>query len=354
MSALRGEVDSSTYTSGRVTLSKPYLPTEQTITGRNHYGCVEFSDPEELIAKGDITKIEVGQSGVIYGFRLTYGKNGQGLWHLGPEKNNKKIEFVTWQVPEGERIVRVEGDISGNYITRLRFFTDKGSASRQFGRKEGRKFTVTAPGIGGLRTLSGQVNQKKQSASDILRAVTSITFSFGAPYYIKEVNYDEKALEAARLKAVPERLVPQEIPNQTSVEQTVSYTNTKKYETEKTLTFKETTGMTFGMEVEAGLPGFVDAKCKFELSTTLESGQSFTKKDSQEVTWSVPVRVPPNRKVVAISTIKHYSVTVPFTYTVVWYWGTRDHVLGKMTLPGEYRGVQVEDLKHEFKELPLD
>lgn len=50
-----------------------------------------------------------------------------------------------------------------------------------------------------------------------------------------------------------------------------------------------------------------------------------------------------------------YEATVPFTYTVAWYWGTKDKIIiREATLPGAYEGVQVEDLKHEFREVPLE
>ena len=330
-----------------------YLPSEYTHTGWIHNGCVEFRDPEEIVSKGPITKVEVAFGGFIHGIRLYYGRDGQGLFHLGPGEKELPGRSV-WRVPEGERIVRIEGEIAGHYISRLRFFTDRGTASPQFGGVAGRRFVVNERGIGGLRTISGHVNKKRQSAKSINRAVTSMTFHFGAPCYIKDIKYDLAALEAASLKAVPERLAQQEIPNRTSVEQAVVYKDTKKVTTTKTLTFKATAGLKFGGEVSAGLPGVVGAKASFELSASTEFGNSYETTSEQEVSWSVPVRVPPGKKIVALSTVKRYNATVPFTYTVAWYWGTRDNILKEVTLPGVYEGVHVEDLKHEFREVSLE
>ncbi len=334
--------------------SEVYLPGEYTVTGRNHEGCVEFRDPEEVVSKGPITKVEVGFSGTIHGIRLYYGRDGQGLFHLGP--GEKELENRSaWKVPEGERIVRIEGEISGNYISRLRFFTNKGKASPQFGGEPGRSFVVKDRGIGGLRTISGIVNKTRHKAKSNHRSITSLTFHFGAPYYIKDIKYDLGALEAASLKAVPERLAQQEIPNRTSIEQSVEYKDMKKVTTTKTLTFKTEVGLTFGREVSVGLPGgMAGAKASFEMSASTEFGNSYENTSTQEVSWSVPVRVPPGKKVVAVSTVKRYKATVPFTYTVAWYWGTRDNILKEVTLPGVYEGVHVEDLKHEFKETSLD
>ena len=330
-----------------------YLPSEYTHTGWIHNGCVEFRDPEEIVSKGPITKVEVAFGGFIHGIRLYYGRDGQGLFHLGPGEKELPGRSV-WRVPEGERIVRIEGEIAGHYISRLRFFTDRGTASPQFGGESGRSFVVNEPGIGGLRTISGHVNKKRQSAKSINRAVTSMTFHFGAPCYIKDIKYDLAALEAASLNAVPERLAQQEIPNRTSVEQSVVYKDTKKVTTKKALTFKSAVGLKFGSEVSAGLPGIVGAKASFELSASTEFGKSYENTSTQEVSWSVPVRVPPGKKIVAVSTVKRYQATVPFTYTVAWYWETRDNILKEVTLPGVYEGVHVEDLKHEFREIPLE
>ena len=111
--------------------------------------------------------------------------------------------------------------------------------------------------------------------------------------------------------------------------------------------------MKFGREVSAGLPG-IGAKASFELSASTEFGNSYENKSTQKVSWSVPVRVPPGKKIVAVSTVKRYQATVPFTYTAAWYWGTRDNILKEVTLPGVYEGVHVEDLKHEFREVSLE
>jgi hypothetical protein len=334
--------------------SEVYRPSEYTVTGWIHKGCVEFRDPEEIINKGPITKVEVAFGGFIHGIRLYYGRDGQGLFHLGPGENELPGRSV-WKVPEGERIVRIEGEIAGHYISRLRFFTDRGTASPQFGGERGKSFIVKESGIGGLRTISGHVNKKRHSAKSISRAVSSMTFHFGSPYYIKDIKYDLATLEAASLKAVPERLAQQEIPNRTSVEQSVEYKDTKKVTTTKTLTFKATVGLKFGSEVSVGLPGgMVGAKANFELSASTELGNSYENKSTQEVSWSVPVRVPPGKKIIAVSTVKRYKATVPFTYTVAWYWGTRDNILKEVTLPGVYEGVHVEDLKHDFREVSLE
>ena len=213
-------------------------------------------------------------------------------------------------------------------------------------------FVVSDPDQGGLVTISGHVNKRKHPS--LARAVTSMTFRFGAPCYIKDIQYDLAALEAARLKAAPERIAFQEIPNRTSVEQQVTYKDTKSITTTKTLTFEQSIGLKLGSEISVGLPKLGEAKKSFELSLSAAFGQSYTNSSTQEVSWFVPVRVPAGKRIIATSTVRRYKASVPFTYTVAWYEGTKANVIRQVTLPGVYEGVHIEDLKHEFAEAPLD
>jgi hypothetical protein len=66
--------------------------------------------------------------------------------------NCDQAELHTWEVPDGDRITRVEGEISGDYITRLQFFAERGRPSQLFGEKRGKPFVATDPGKGALRT----------------------------------------------------------------------------------------------------------------------------------------------------------------------------------------------------------
>jgi hypothetical protein len=345
---------------GLQSYSPPEVPQpaqlQHTYTGRIHNGCVEFRDPEGIVNKGPITRIEIahGHGGFIYGIRLSYGRD-TGLFHLGVPENELSrwnIRKDVWIVPAGETIVRVEGEIKGYYISRLKFFTDKGTPSPQFGSAPGQSFIINEPDSGGLRTISGYVNQVRQSSRN--RAVTSMTFHFGAPCYIKDIQYDLDALKEAGLNAVPERLANQEIPNRTSVEQTVIYKDTKIISTTKTLTFNAAFGLKLETEVSVGLPGIAGARSNFEMSASTEFGRAYENKSTQEVSWTVPVRVPPGKKILAVSTIKRYQATVPFTYTIAWYWGSKNNIIKEVTLPGVYEGIHVEDLKHDFTEVALE
>jgi hypothetical protein len=345
-----GSVVISNQTNAEVFQGKKY-----TYTGWIHKGCVEFLDPEVLISKGPITRVEVAHGDFIYGLRLYYGQDGQASYHLGlPENELSKwnIKSTPWSIPEGEVIVRIEGEIVGHYISRLKFFTDRGTESPQFGEKSGKAFFINEPDSGGLRTISGHVNQRKHKS--LKRAVASMTFYFDPPCYIKDINYDLAALEAARIRATPEGLAHQEIPNRTSVVQSVAYQDTKTITISKTLTFQQSLGFKMGGEVSAGLPGTASAKASFEFSGSTTSGKSYVNTTTQEVSWTVPVTVPPGKKIIVDSTVKRYRAVVPFTYTIAWYSGTRDNIIKEVTLPGVYEGIHVEDLNHEYKEVSLE
>lgn len=319
-----------------------------TVGSTNLHG-YQFSDPEEIVARGPITSVEIHHAGFIHGIRLTYGRNGVGNFN-GLEYGTKTV----WKVPDGEKIVRVEGQY-GNYLNRLQFFTDGGSSSPVFGTGGPKRFEVTDPSGGTLRTVSGWANL--QRAKKLNRAVVCLTLHFGAPYFIKEITYDQALLDAAKLKAAPYQVARMELPNKSSVEQQVVYQQKKTITAEKTLTFEQSLGLTFGASLTAGVTaGLVkmEGEAKWEVSATAKAGQSYTNTASQEVSWSIPVKVPPHSKVIATSTMRRYKASIPFTYTVAWYEGSRDNIKKEVTLPGLYEGTEVEDLQHEFLEVPLE
>jgi hypothetical protein len=215
-------------------------------------------------------------------------------------------------------------------------------------------FDVTDPGLGALRTISGWANFKRHPS--LYRAITSLTFQFGAPYYVKTIKFDQKALDTARLNAAPEQCATQDFTNETSIEQSSTYANTVTVTKTTTLTFERSFGLKLGMETclqASAILVKASAKVSYEASAGFKSGESFSDSREEQVSWSVPVRVPPRSRVVASSTWRKYRVSIPFTYTVAWYVGSRDNIKKEVTLPGRYEDVRVDDLKHEFKEVGL-
>jgi hypothetical protein len=325
-----------------------------TVTGEVHKGCVKFADPEAVVSKGPISRITLYHGAYIYGIRITYGTAGFGDVH-GFTELIEGIKEATWVVPDGEGITRVEGEIEGYYVSRLQFFTDGGRSSDAFGTVRGKPFAVSDPAKGTLRTVSGWANLRRHPS--LRRALTSMTFHFGAPYFIKSIDYDTAALEAARRDTAPERCASQDFTNRTSVEQTSSYANSVKVVKTTKLTFEQSFNLKLGAKVFAqASAGLVKAgaEASWEVSATATSGQSYSSSKEETVDWTVPVKVPPHTRVVATSTWRKYRVSIPFSYTVAWYEGTRDNIKKEVTLPGLYEDVRVDDLKHDFTESRLE
>ena len=322
-----------------------------SVGGGFHKGCVQFADPEAMISRGPISKITVYHAGFIHGIRLWYGNDGAGNVHGFTEG----IPATDWPVPDGERITRVEGEVLERYVTRIQFFAEGGQSSPVFGSKRGQPFVVSDPAGGALRTISGWANLRKHPALN--RAMAEMTFHFGAPYFIKSIDYDLAALEAARKETTPERCAGQDFTNRTSVEQSSTYSNAVRVSKTTKLTFERTYGLKFGAEATAeATVGVVTAgvKLSLEASTQTTSSRSFSNSREETVSWSVPVRVPPHTRIVATSTWRKYRVSIPFTYTVAWYERTKDNIKKEVTLPGVYEDVRVDDLKHDFAEARID
>jgi hypothetical protein len=321
------------------------------VGGGLHNGCVQFADREAMISRGTISKITVYHAGFIHGIRLWYGEDGAGNVH----GLTKDIPATEWPVPDGERITRVEGEVKGRYVSRLQFFTEGGQSSPLFGGQRGNPFVVSDPAGGALRAISGWANLKQHPS--LYRALALMTFHFGAPYFIKSIEYDMAALESARKDATPEQCATQDFTNRTSVEQASTYSNTLTVKKTTKLTFERSYGLKFGAEAFAeGSVGVVKAgvTLSLEASQKTTSSRSFSSSRDEAVSWTVPVRVPPSARIVATSTWRKYRVSIPFTYTVAWYEGTKDNIKKEVTLPGVYEDVRVDDLKHEFAESRLN
>ena len=215
---------------------------------------------------------------------------------------------------------------------------------------------MSDPAGGALRTISGWANLRKHPALN--RAMAVMTFHFGAPYFIKSIDYDLAALDAARQGYGPGTMRQSGLhePDLGGTDQHVFEQPVKVSKTTK-LTFEQSFGLKLGAEAfaEASV-GVVTAgaEASWETSATTTSGQSFSTSREETVAWTVPVRVPPHTRVVATSTWRKYRVSIPFTYTVAWYEGTRDNIKKEVTLPGVYEDVRVDDLKHDFVEARLD
>ena len=299
-----------------------------------------FDDPSTVISGGSITRIDIRHGDEVDAIRLVYGPSSYGDWHGG----NGGIES-SWQVPDGHRIVRVEGH-AAERVDRIQFFTDQGASSPAFGGMGGQPFAVSDPSGGELRTISGRAGRK----------LDNVTLKFGAPYYIKDIQYDLDALDRARLATTPKEIAREALTNTSSVTQAVTYSHSEKLTVRKSLTFQQSFGLKFGTTIKISSPEpnkTVESSETTEFTSTTTFGATYEKVTEDLIQWSVPISVPPMKKILATSTIRQFNAAVPFTYTVAWYIGSRDNIVKQVTLSGRYEGVQIQDLEHHYQELPL-
>ncbi|MDZ8081269.1 MAG: jacalin-like lectin [Nostoc sp. DcaGUA01] len=303
-----------------------------------------FEDSIDVVARGPITKVVVRCADEIDSIRLFYGEDGAGNKYGGDGGKEQ-----TWEVPKDEQIVRVEGR-AGERIDQLRFFTDKGTSSPVFGDDDGgRRFVYPEGGnVGFLRTISGRAGRK----------IDQITLQFSAPYFIKDIIFDEQAIAAIAKETTPIRINTRTYENKSSAEQQDIYTFRYTASEKKTMTFQQSRSLKLGATVSVKKttpPGGVESSLTLnaEGTWTRVATQAYESGKTEEDTVSIPLKIPPKTRVTIISTIRKAEITVPFTYIVAWYDEKTKAILKEERLPGTYKGVQSWDIRHSTNEEPL-
>lgn len=306
-------------------------------------GGTPFEDPLDVVSRGSITKVVIRCADEIDSIRLIYGQDGYGSKYGGDGGRE-----MTWDVPPDHQIVRVEGR-AAKRLDQLQFFTDKGASSPVFGGNGGSPFVYPElPNSGFLRTISGRAGRK----------IDKITLQFGAPYYIKEIIYDEQALDDIRQNTKPKQIFTATLPNSTSLQQQMTYAYKDSKSNRRTLTFQQSLGLKLGASLSVKSPlgevaGEASATFTAEVSVSATFTQQYENTKTEEVSWSVPVQVPPKKKIVATSVIREAKVSIPFTYVVAWYERTKSNIKKEVRLPGVYEGVHLWDLQHNYVESDL-
>jgi hypothetical protein len=146
------------------------VPTAYAYGGAQARGGDEFGDGQGAMSSGPVTSIEVwaldlSGSTVISGYRVWYGA-GRVPGRVHGYAESPAATWARWDVPGGERITRVEGQVAGEYVTQLRFFSEGGGSSPRFGRAYDagsaagtsvvRAFEAPDPAMGSLRTITGR------------------------------------------------------------------------------------------------------------------------------------------------------------------------------------------------------
>lgn len=347
----------------------------------------EFRDPEDIVKKGPITKIEAyistlnpmgKKAELIHGIRLYYGGDGaHGDFHGYTQGMSPK----EWIVPKGERITLVKGEYLGPFLCRLQFVTDRGTRSPEFAgmRRGDKSFEAEEKSGGELRTISGWVDAeiftvsrpasnpwaRLFGAKDWLTyypAIRSMTFYFNAPYFIRKIEYDQTDLEALRLQTNPEVVHSAEYNNDSSVElrPRKPFEWQQKVTRSRMITFKNSSGLTFTKKVSLEASGSLEGiginrgrELSWENSVATESGEAFTDTIEDTVAWSSPIVVPPRSTVICRAVWRQRQIKIPFFYTVAWYQGGKEKIVKEVRLPGVYEDTDYFDLRVDIKEVPL-
>lgn len=294
-----------------------------------------FSDPDDVVNKGSITKIDVRHGSKVDNIRFYYGTDGIGDLHGGSGGNPD-----TWSVPDGEQIVRIEGR-TGDQVDSLQFFTDKGTASPRWGGTGGNPFSAQVPDGSALRTVTGCYDDTLQM----------INLHFGAPYFVKEVTVNPADVDKALQNVSPESASDQLLDNsQGTDQQTITYSDSYTTSVQNTFTFETGGSLKLSVEVGGG-NGVASFKSGFSMTASASMTKSDSSTDTQTETWSIPVTVPAKTKVRATTVLQKQSVTLPFSYTIAWYKGSKTNILKQLTFGGTYQGVAVARVQHTFQEV---
>jgi len=303
-------------------------------------GGTAFRDPDVVIDKGRISKIDICHGGEVDGFRLYYGTEGVGDWHGGDGGT-----LSTFALEGDELIIRVEGH-AGYRIDRLQFFTDKGRKSPVYGGNGGKAFKYGGDKGEYLRTISGREGGVRGHSG--LR-IHQANLEFGLPYYLTNFKYDLKAVEPA---AKPQQIAQQVLENNSSIEQTTEYARTLTLGAKKSFSWGLGEKYSAKGSAEIGVPEVADFK--IEIGFEASSHQDWTSEDFQTQTesWKVPVKVPKHSKMRVTTSATQYKLeNVPFTYDIVFYEGEKSNVKDRKTFAGHYSGVNYAEIKHTFEQL---
>jgi hypothetical protein len=297
-----------------------------------------WQESASIVCKGPITKVDVRADNEVRGLRFYYGQSGIGEWHGAIDGN----PVQTWSVPAGEQIVRVEGR-SGDKLDAIRFFTDKGSSSPFFGGNGGNPFQEEASQNGTLYAVSGRSGD----------SIDQVALHFGWPFVVKNVTFDAATISnpGSALQTKPLDFSIQEISNNTSIDQTVTYTKSVAATRQSTFSWQAGQSFTQYSSLTIGDPKIAGATISEEATVYFKEGQSTTNTETKTLTWTLPVKVPKGKRVTVTLSAKQYNMTLPYTYNVVWYRNNDpNNVVKEVTFAGTYEGVDFSDTTYSFIE----
>lgn len=179
---------------------------------------------------------------------------------------------------------------------------------------------------------------------------TSWTVEFiDATYELSNVKYDMSKLTHA--DQPPLDMGTQRSENNTSVTQTPTLTFTNTATVARSFTASESMKAGWTTKISAGVPGVGSTEESFsmELSATFSWGT--TAQNSQSVTVTFPVSVPPHTTVEGTAAFKQAKVNVPYTADVVATFNDPQRTVLRYSINGTYSGINAYDLETRYDEV---
>ncbi|MBN1422174.1 MAG: ETX/MTX2 family pore-forming toxin [Planctomycetes bacterium] len=167
-----------------------------------------------------------------------------------------------------------------------------------------------------------QVPGDRTNAQWILRMIAD--GDEGPHFYVIEqrlLGLDMHDDLATRLETPPLFVIGgQRIQNDTSVQQTFTISRSKTDITKEAWSFSRAVkvGIHQSFEVSASVEGIVDAKTKTEFSyeETNEWGKSGSSTTEHQISWEIPVVVPPRTVIAVDGIVSRFETEVPFTASI--------------------------------------
>jgi hypothetical protein len=150
--------------------------------------------------------------------------------------------------------------------------------------------------------------------------------------------------QAERLDRPPLFVIDgEQVTNNTGVTQQMTITKSKTETVVETWSFSQTItwGVSQTFEVSGGVEGIADVKSSTTFSFSMTNGWTKGGQSSTEhqMTWEIPVTVPPNSVVRVDGIVQKYEATVPFTAYIS---TTLGNGLSRIdTVTGEWNGVEL-------------
>jgi hypothetical protein len=285
------------------------------LTPQGGPGGAPWSD-KALAAYGEITKIEVWGGAYVDAIRVTYGNIAGPLHGGGGGMPGGSPQTIT--LAPGEFVTMIDGQV-GKYVDNLCF------------TKNTQVRTCTGGGGGGVFQMAsgGKAIRYFTGRSGSYVDQISASFENYAGVDPGSVRADPSAMQSA-LATAQDKVVTQTIVNSLDVpqqqvldeRQVVSSSSSSNWSNSSTLTQTHQVGGEFDYTpplITGGAGGKVSYSYTNTQSSSNSQGGGTSDSTSQSYGVIVKVTVPPRTQVVATTTWKQASYSIPISYDLVYY-----------------------------------